>query len=218
LTLSKEVVASEFPQWQLKSKDGKNVVMTFNQGQNVVISTDDGNGNYKSEAFQFDSIDDKSVWPNSPDFPDYLAKLSLDKFDGVANSDARDDYNNNVKHIENTVNGLVDYSLNQRGFFDKLKDTFTDFKGFVSKIINVQVAQYLHDHVETQYYTKKEIDEQMKSKDQKILNVQRRLPTNNIPIGSYHNPSRTDRMPSNIDVNDQVSQDAEDIIDDWINE
>lgn len=201
----------------MKSRDGKNIVMTFKNGQNIVISTENSDGSYDSELFEFKSVQDNTAFPDSPDFPDYLAELSLDLFDGVANSDARDDYNNNLKHTQSTVNGLVKYAISQKNFFSKLKDVFSDFKGFVSKMINIQVAQYFHDNIESKYYTKQEIDDQMNSKDKKIQNVQDRLPTNNIPIGSYHNPSRTDRMPSNIDVNDQVSQDAENVIDDWTN-
>jgi len=216
LSLGKKVVSSEFPQWQMKSRDGKNIVMTFKNGQNIVISTEKNDGSYDSELFEFNSVKDNVVLPDSPDFPEYLSELSLDLFDGVANSDARDDYNNNLKHTQGTVNGLVKYAIGQKNYFSKLKDTFSDFKGFVLKLINISVAEYIHDHIETKYYTKKEIDDMLQQRDQRITNIQGRLP-NPTSIGTYHNPSRTDKMPSNIDVNDRVTTDAENIIDDWEN-
>jgi len=201
LNLPKEVIESEFPNLKLQSPDGKKVVMTFKNGQSVVIGTEQPDGTYDSEVYEFSDVNDDVVFPKSPEFPDFLAKLSLDKFDGVANSDARDDYNNNVKHIETTVNSLVDYSVNQKGYFSKLKDTLSDVKGFVSKIISIQVSKFMHDNVETKYYSKVDADKKFKYLQDQIDNLSNAITYKPAPGGVFP-PSYTG--DKNIDVNDKI--------------
>jgi len=195
LNLPKEVIESEFPNLKLQSPDGKKVVMTFKNGQNVVIGTEQADGTYDSEVYDFSDVNDDVVFPKSPEFPDFLAKLSLDKFDGVANSDARDDYNNNVKHIETTVNSLVDYSINQKGYFAKLKDVLSDIKGLILKQVDIVVAKYLHDNVETKYYSRDAVDKMMEKQNKRINNIQSNLHThenlNGVYPPSYSGPTPT---------------------------
>ncbi|WP_338232800.1 hypothetical protein [Companilactobacillus muriivasis] len=217
MNLPKEVIESEFPNLKLQSPDGKKIVMTFKNGQSVVIGTEQSDGTYNSEVYEFSDVNDDVVFPKGPEFPDFLAKLSLDKFDGVANSDARDDYNNNVKHVETTVNSLVDYSINQKDYFSKLEDALSDIKGLILKQVDIVVAKYLHDNVETQYYKKSEVDSKFDDINKKLNNIRRRLPNETV-IGTFHNPSRSDQMPTNIDINDKVSPEAQAILDKIKNE
>lgn len=201
--LAKAVMKSEFPQdMKLKPKKGKHVILSFKNGQNVIISNENNNGNYDSEIYEFNNVDDNVVWPDSPEFPDYLARLNLDLFDGVANSDSRDDYNNNIKHIQEAMNSMIDYSTNQKTYFGKLKNTLNDLKGFILKLINLSVAKYMHDEVEVKYYKKEDVDKKIDDLQAQINNL-----TNAVtykPDGSKNSvfpPSYTgDR-----DINDKIS-------------
>ncbi|WP_056979885.1 hypothetical protein [Companilactobacillus nodensis] len=214
MNLSKEVIASEFPNLNLNSKDGKKVVLTFKNGKDVVIAKENDDGGYDSELYEFSNVDDKVVWPDTPELPNNLAKLDLDSWNGVVDSNARDDLNNNRKQIQTTVNSMVGYVIDQRDFFTKFKTSLSDFKSFILKLINVSVSEFMHENVETKYYSKTEVDNLLKTQNKKISNIQGRLP-NNTTIGTFHNPSRSDQMPSNIDVNDQVTDEAQSVIDDW---
>lgn len=195
MNLTDDVKKTEFPNMRLQSPNGKKVIMTFKNGQNVLIGTEKTDGTYDSEMYEFSDIQDNVTFPNSPDFPEFLARLKLDQFNGVANSDSRDDYNNNVKHIENTVNGLVDYSLNQKGYFDKLKSSFGDFKGLIMKHIALITAKYLHDNVETKYYKKEDVDQMLMKINTKIDNIQQNLHVNQNLNGIYP-PSYSGPLPT----------------------
>lgn len=201
MNLPKEVIESEFPNLKLQSPDGKKVVMTFKNGQSVVIGTEQPDGTYNSEVYEFSDVNDDVVFPKSPEFPDFLAKLSLDKFDGVANSDARDDYNNNIKHIETTVNSLVDYSINQKGYFSKLKDALSDVKGFVSKIISIQVSKFMHDNVETKYYSKIDADKKFEDLQKQIDNLSNAIDYKPRPNGIFAPGFTGDK---DLDINDKI--------------
>lgn len=205
MNLNKDVIESEFPNLKMQSPDGKKVVMTFKNGQTVVVGTEQTDGTYDSEVFEFTDVNDSVMFPDSPDFPDFLAKLSLDKFDGVANSNARDDYNNNVKHIQDTVNSLVDYSINQKGYFSKLKDAFSDIKSLILKHVDIVVAKYLHDNVETKYYSKVDVDKKVDFLQKQITNINHYIgdkpqPNSNFAKGFTGNPDYNDKiMDSNVE-------------------
>lgn len=201
MNLPKEVIESEFPNLKLQSPDGKKVVMTFKNGQSVVIGTEQPDGTYDSKVYEFSDVNYDVVFPKSPEFPDFLAKLSLDKFDGVANSDARDDYNNNVKHVETTVNSLVDYSISQKSYFSKLKDALSDLKGFVSKIISIQVSKFMHDNVETKYYSKVEADKKFEDLQKQIDNLSNAIDYKPKPNGIFAPGFTGDK---DIDINDRI--------------
>lgn len=206
--LVKEVLQSEFPQnMKLKSKDGKSVILTFKNGKDIIISSPDENSDYKSEVYEFNDVKDNVVWPDSPDFPDYLAKLNLDGFNGIANSDARDDYNNNIKHIQQTVNSVVDYSLSQKSYFSSLKNTLSNLKSFILKLINVSVANFMHENVEEKYYSKKDMDRKLKYLQQQINNLNNAVEykPDSSSLNSVFPPSYTG--DKQVDINDEI-QDA----------
>lgn len=196
MNLTDDVIATEFPNMKkLVTPDGKKAVMTFKNGQSVVIGVEQPDGSYDSEVYQFSDVDDNLVFPESPKFPEFLSQLKLDQFDGVANSNARDDYNNNIKHIENTVNGLVDYSIGQKGYFDKLKGSFGDIKNLIMKHVAIIVSKYMHDNVETKYYTKDDVDRMMKEQKIRINNIQQNLHVNQNLNGVYP-PSYSGPVPT----------------------
>lgn len=205
MNLNKDVIESEFPNLKMQSPDGKKVVMTFKNGQTVVVGTEQTDGTYDSEVYEFTDVNDDLIFPDSPDFPDFLAKLSLDKFDGVANSNARDDYNNNVKHIQDTVNSLVDYSTNQKGYFAKLKDAFSDIKSLILKHVDIVVAKYLHDNIETKYYSKVDVDKKVDFLQKQINNINHYIgdkpqPNSKFAKGFTGNPDYNDKiMDSNVE-------------------
>ena len=176
--LPEDIINSEFPNLKLKSKDGKTVTLVFDNGENVVISKQNDDGTNDSELYTFNSVNDKSVWPDGPKLPDYLAKLSLDQFNGIINSDSRDDYNGNVKHIQETVNGLYDYSVSQNNYFDKLKDVFGNFKGFVETIISAKTAEFLSKFSD-QYYKKEDVDNEVRILQSQIDHLKNENPTSN---------------------------------------
>jgi len=213
LYLPDKVVNSEFPNLSLKSKDGKTSVLSLDNGEKVIISKQNSDDNTDSEVFNFTAVTDETVFPSVPDLPNYWHNVDLDKWNGVIDSNSKDSFNNNGDQIQKSINALYEYETNQRNFFVKLKDTLSDFKGFVETIISVKTAEFLSKFSD-QYYKKEEIDKMFKNQDIKIDNIRRRLP-NDTAIGTFHNPSRSDQMPTNIDVNDKVTPEAQQILDDW---
>lgn len=169
--LPDEVVNSEFPNLKLNSKDGKNIVLTLDNGKNVIISKENDDGSYDSEVYEFSNADDKVIWPDTPELPNRLAKLDLNAWNGVVDSNARDDLNDNRTQVQGTVNSMVDYIIDQRNFFTKFKTSLNDLKTFITKIINLSVAKYLHDNVETKYYSKEEADKKFNDLQKQVDNL-----------------------------------------------
>jgi len=124
-------------------------------------------------------------------------------FDGIANSDSRDDYNNNIKHIQETMNSIIDYSINQKTYFGKLKNTLNDLKGFILKLINLSVSNFMHENVETKYYKKEDVDKKIEFLQAQIENLNNAVSYK--PDGSLNSvfpPSYTG--DKKIDINDQI--------------
>ena len=195
----KSVLQSEFPNLELKSKHHNKVTFTLKNGQDIVIGNEKKNGDYESDLYEFDKVDDKLVWPIPPDLPNYWAKVDFSKWNGVIDKDARDDFNNNAEQLQKTVNSLVDYETDQRNYFAKLKDTLSDFKTFILKIINYSVATYLHDEVETKYYKKKDVDEKLAYQQAQIDNLTKAISYIPDPNGVFPPSYVGDK-----DVNDKI--------------
>lgn len=203
MKLDSRVIASEFPNLQLNSNDGKKVVLTFENGKNVIISKENDNGDYDSEIYEFsnEGTDDKTVWPDTPELPDYLAKLDLDTWNGIVDNNFRDDYNDNIKQTQETVNSVVGYVIDQHNFFDKLKTTFSDFKGFVEKVLSIKFAQYMHDNIEVKYYDKTAADEKFNDLQKQINNLSNAVNYKPQP-NSVFPPGFTGKK--DIDINDTI--------------
>lgn len=205
------VVKSEFPGLSMQSKDGKTAVLSFDNGEKVIISKQNSDGTTDSEVYNFKAVTDETVFPPVPDLPNYWHNVDLDKWNGVIDSNSKDSFNSNSDQIEKSINSLYEYETDQRNFFVKLKDTLSDFKGFVETIISAKTAEFLSKFSD-QYYKKDEIDSMMADLSTRIDNVRKRVP-NNTAIGTFHNPSRSDQMPTNIDVNDKVTPEAQSVLD-----
>ena len=200
--LDKSVIKSEFPNLELQSKHRKKVAFTLKGGQDIVIGKEKDNGDYDSELYEFSNVDDNLVWPTPPDLPNYWAKVDFDKWNGVIDSNSRDDFNKGTTQLQATVNALVDYETDQRNYFAKLQETLSDFRGLILKIINFSVAKFMHDEVEVKYYKKDDVDKKIDDLQAQINNL-----TNAVtykPDGSQNSvfpPSYTgDR-----DINDKIS-------------
>lgn len=205
------VVKSEFPGLSMQSKDGKTAVLSFDNGEKVIISKQNSDGTTDSEVYNFKAVTDETVFPPVPDLPNYWHNVDLDKWNGVIDSNSKDIFNSNSDQIQKSINSLYEYETDQRNFFVKLKDTLSDFKGFVETIISAKTAEFLSKFSD-QYYKKDEIDSMMADLSTRIDNVRKRMP-NNTTIGTFHNPSRSDQMPTNIDVNDKVTPEAQSVLD-----
>lgn len=205
------VVKSEFPGLSMQSKDGKTAVLSFDNGEKVIISKQNSDGTTDSEVYNFKAVTDETVFPPVPDLPNYWHNVDLDKWNGVIDSNSKDSFNSNSDQIQKSINSLYEYETDQRNFFVKLKDTLSDFKGFVETIISAKTAEFLSKFSD-QYYKKDEIDSMMADLSTRIDNVRKRVP-NNTTIGTFHNPSRSDQMPTNIDVNDKVTPEAQSVLD-----
>lgn len=205
------VVKSEFPGLSMQSKDGKTAVLSFDNGEKVIISKQNSDGTTDSEVYNFKAVTDETVFPPVPDLPNYWHDVDLDKWNGVIDSNFKDSLNSNNDQIQKSINSLYEYETDQRNFFAKLKDTLSDFKGFVETIISAKTAEFLSKFSD-QYYKKDEIDSMMADLSTRIDNVRKRMP-NNTTIGTFHNPSRSDQMPTNIDVNDKVTPEAQSVLD-----
>jgi len=211
LYLPDGVVKSEFPGLSMQSKDGKTAVLSFDNGEKVIISKQNSDGTTDSEVYNFKAVTDETVFPPVPDLPNYWHNVDLDKWNGVIDSNSKDIFNSNSDQIQKSINSLYEYETDQRNFFVKLKDTLSDFKGFVETIISAKTAEFLSKFSD-QYYKKDEIDSMMADLSTRIDNVRKRVP-NNTAIGTFHNPSRSDQMPTNIDVNDKVTPEAQSVLD-----
>lgn len=155
----------------MQSKDGKTAVLSFDNGEKVIISKQNSDGTTDSEVYNFKAVTDETAFPPVPDLPDYWHNVDLDKWNGVIDSNFKDSLNSNSDQIQKSINSLYEYETDQRNFFAKLKDTLSDFKGFVEKILNIKFAQYMHDNIEVKYYDKTAADEKFNDLQKQIDNL-----------------------------------------------
>ena len=200
--LDKSVIKSEFPNLELQSKHHKKVAFTLKGGQDVVIGKEKENGDYDSELYEFSNVDDELVWPSTPSLPNYWAKVDFSSWNGVVDSNFRDDFNKDGKQIQLTLNALIDYETDQRNYFAQLQKTLSDSQSFILKLINFSVAKYMHDEVETKYYKKEDVDKKIESLQAQIDNLNNAVSYK--PDGSLNSvfpPSYT----GDKDINDKIS-------------
>ena len=176
--LDKSVIKSEFPNLELQSKHRKKVAFTLKGGQDIVIGKEKDNGDYDSELYEFSNVDDNLVWPTPPDLPNYWHDVDLDKWNGVIDSNFKDSLNSNNDQIQKSINSLYEYETDQRNFFAKLKDTLSDFKGFVETIISAKTAEFLSKFSD-QYYKKDEIDDKVRVLQSQIDHLKNENSTSN---------------------------------------
>lgn len=178
MNLPDGVVKSEFPGLSMQSKDGKTAVLSFDNGEKVIISKQNSDGTTDSEVYNFKAVTDETVFPPVPDLPNYWHNVDLDEWNGVIDSNFKDSLKSNNDQIQKSINSLYEYETDQRNFFVKLKDTLSDFKGFVETIISSKVADYLSKFSD-QFYKKEEIDEQIRVLQSQIDHLKNENPTSN---------------------------------------
>ncbi|KAE9560640.1 hypothetical protein [Companilactobacillus bobalius] len=121
------VVKSEFPGLSMQSKDGKTAVLSFDNGEKVIISKQNSDGTTDSEVYNFKAVTDETVFPPVPESSNYWHDVDLDKWNGVIDSNFKDSLNSNNDQIQKSINSLYEYETDQRNFFAKLKDMLSDF-------------------------------------------------------------------------------------------
>lgn len=172
------VVDSEFPGLSMQSKDVKTAVLSFDNGEKVIISKQNSDGTTDSEVYNFKAVTDETVFPPVPDLPDYWHNVDLDKWNGVIDSNSKDSFNSNSDQIQKSINSLYEYETDQRNFFVKLKSTLSDFKGFVETIIASKTADFLSKFSD-QYYKKEEIDNEVRILQSQIDHLKNENSTSN---------------------------------------
>ncbi|MDR4934418.1 hypothetical protein RF371_11510 [Companilactobacillus paralimentarius] len=194
------VVDSEFPGLSMQSKDGKTAVLSFDNGEKVIISKQNSDGTTDSEVYNFKAVTDETVFPPVPDLPNYWHNVDLDEWNGVIDSNFKDSLKSNNDQIQKSINSLYEYETDQRNFFAKLKDTLSDFKGFVETIISAKTAEFLSKFSD-QYYKKEKVDE-------KIDNLQKQI--DNLSNAVNYKPQPNSVFPpgftgeKDIDINDTI--------------
>ena len=103
----------------MQSKDGKTAVLSFDNGDKVIISKQNSDGTTDSEVYNFKAVTDETVFPPVPDLPNYWHDVDLDKWNGVIDSNFKDSLNSNSDQIQKSINSLYEYETDQRNFFAK---------------------------------------------------------------------------------------------------
>lgn len=190
----------------MQSKDGKTAVLSFDNGEKVIISKQNSDGTTDSEVYNFKAVTDETAFPPVPDLPNYWHNVDLDKWNGVIDSNFKDSLNSNSDQIQKSINSLYEYETDQRNFFAKLKDTLSDFKGFVETIISAKTAEFLSKFSD-QYYKKSEVDGKLKYLQQQINNLNNAVEykPDSSSLNSVFPPSYTG--DKQVDINDEI-QDA----------
>ncbi|MCO6542134.1 MAG: hypothetical protein J6573_07525 [Lactobacillus sp.] len=206
--LPQEILESEFP--ELVSKNVKRDILLIDNGQKVIISSPDAKGQYHGKVYEFNQPKENIVYPNTPIFSETLSRVDCDRWDGRLDDTFRSDYNNNLKEIQHSVNELISDNLLIRKYIEDVQNVFNHRQENLIRLISLVVA----DYIDKNYYQKSEVDSKISLLNKRLDNLQARV--NAAPaIGPYANPSRTDQYPSNLDVNDQVTPEAEQIIEDF---
>lgn len=184
----------------MQSKDGKTAVLSFDNGEKVIISKQNSDGTTDSEVYNFKAVTDETAFPPVPDLPNYWHNVDLDKWNGVIDSNFKDSLNSNNDQIQKSINSLYEYETNQRNFFVKLKSTLSDFKGFVETIIASKTADFLSKFSD-QYYKKDEIDDKVRVLQSQIDNLSNAVNYKPQP-NSVFPPGFTGEK--DIDINDTI--------------
>lgn len=202
--LPQEVLESEFP--ELVSKNVKRDILLIDNGQKVIISSPDAKGQYHGKVYEFNQPKEKVVFPNMPDFADIPQKVDFLRWDGQTDSTFREDYNNNLIHMQKTINALVDDNQALRKYITDLQTVFNSKQENLIRLISLVVA----DYIDKNYYQKLEVDAKLNLLEQKIANVQQNA-TREPPIFyGQNNPSRTSELPpseENSDIEDKNLRD-----------
>lgn len=196
--LPKEVLESEFP--NLVSKDvekGYLILDNGDDGRQVIIARPSKDGKFHGKMYELNQPKDEVIFPSLPDFSKTLSQVNCDSWDGRTDGVFRDDYNNNLKQIQHTINELVKDNLLFRKYIENLQDTFKVKQDNLVKLISLVVSNFLDDN----YYPKAVVDRKLQLLEIKIENMQQSATREPPIVYGNNNPSRTSSLPDDEDTN-----------------
>lgn len=210
--LPPELLESEFPNLVSKALNkGYLILDNGDDGKQVIIARPTTDGKFHGKIYELSQPKDEVIFPSLPDFSKTLSQINCDNWDGRVDDVFRDDYNNNLKQIQHTVNELVKDNLIFRKYIEDLQNVFKNKQDSIVKLISLVVSEFLDKN----YYPKTEVNQKLNLLEAKINNLQKRVQAAPA-IGPYANPSRTDQYPTNINVNDDVlDEETKKTIDNW---
>lgn len=199
-----EVLETLFP--GIKSKNTKKDFLTIDNGQKVIIASQDTLGRYHGKVYEFNQPNNSVVFPKSPVFSQTLSLINCDKWDGRVDDVFRNDYNNNLKQLQHTTNELVKDNMELRKYIDDLQDAFQQKQGNLIQLLTLVVADYLDQN----HYKKPEIDKKLNEIRNEINNFEDRVQNGTI-TNQYFNPSFTGIKPDSdeADYNDDIYNDKD---------
>lgn len=190
--LPPEILESEFPNLVSKTLEkGYLVLDNGDDGKQVIIARPTMDGKFHGKIYELSQPKDEVIFPSLPDFSKTLSQINCDNWDGRVDDVFRDDYNNNLKQIQHTINALVDDNKLLRKYIEDLQDVFKAKQDSIVKLISLVVSEFLDKN----YYPKSEIDAKIKLLEAKIANVQQSATKERPIYGGHNNPSRTSNLP-----------------------
>lgn len=190
--LPQEILESEFPNLVSKVLNkGYLILDNGDDGKQVIIARPTKDGKFHGKIYELSQPKNEVLFPSLPDFSKTLSQINCNNWDGRVDDVFRDDYNNNLKQIQHTVNELVKDNLIFRTYIEDLQDIFKAKQDNIVKLLSLVVSEFLDKN----YYPKSEIDAKIKLLEAKIANVQQSATKERPIYGGHNNPSRTSNLP-----------------------
>lgn len=196
--LPQEILESEFPNLVSKTLEkGYLILDNGDDGKQVIIARPTTDGKFHGKIYELSQPKDEVIFPSLPDFSKTLSQINCDNWDGRVDDVFRDDYNNNLKQIQHTVNELVKDNLIFRKYIEDLQDAFKNKQDNIVKLISLVVSEFLDKN----YYPKAAVDKKLDLLEAEIANVQQSATREPPIIYGENNPSRTSSLPDDEDTN-----------------
>lgn len=205
--LPQEILESEFPNLVSKTLEkGYLVLDNSDDGKQVIIARPTTDGKFHGKIYELSQPKDEVIFPSLPDFSKTLSQINCDNWDGRVDDVFRDDYNNNLKQIQHTINALVDDNKLLRKYIEDLQDVFKNKQDSIVKLISLVVSEFLDKN----YYPKAEVDQKLNEIRNEINNFEDRV-KNGTVTNKYFNPSFTGIKPeeNEDDYNDDIYDDTD---------
>lgn len=196
--LPQEILESEFPNLVSKTLEkGYLILDNGDDGKQVIIARPTTDGKFHGKIYELSQPKDEVIFPSLPDFSKTLSQINCDNWDGRVDDVFRDDYNNNLKQIQHTINALVDDNKLLRKYIEDLQDAFKNKQDNIVKLISLVVSEFLDKN----YYPKAAVDKKLDLLEAEIANVQQSATREPPIIYGENNPSRTSSLPDDEDTN-----------------
>lgn len=202
--IPKEILETLFP--GIKSKNTKKDFLTIDNGQKVIIASQDTLGRYHGKVYEFNQPKNEVSFPKSPKFADEPKRVDFLRWGGQTDSTFREDYNDNLIQMQHTINSLVDDNKVLRQYIGNLQDAFQQKQENLIQLLTLVVADYLDQN----HYKKPEIDKKLNEIRNEINNFEDRVQNGTI-TNQYFNPSFTGIKPDSneADYNDDIYNDED---------